>query len=180
MLTAKSDNKTENESIKLGIDIFMTKPFEPSALLGRINQLLKSRTDIKEKVRIQAITEAESKPIEAESTNEKMLAKIAKIIEDNISDPDLNVNLLCEKSEVAPKQLYRLIKKYMGLAPLDYIRRVRLQKAAMLISQHRFTVSEISYMVGFKTPSYFSKCFQNQFGVKPSQYQSDDETIGKK
>lgn len=180
MLTAKSDNKTENESIKLGIDIFMTKPFEPSALLGRINQLLKSRTDIKEKVRIQAITEAESKPIEAESTNEKMLAKIAKIIEDNISDPDLNVNLLCEKSDVAPKQLYRLIKKYMGLAPLDYIRRVRLQKAAMLLSQHRFTVSEISYMVGFKTPSYFSKCFQNQFGVKPSQYQSDDETIDKK
>lgn len=68
----------------------------------------------------------------------------------------------------------------MGLAPLDYIRRVRLQKAAMLLSQHRFTVSEISYMVGFKTPSYFSKCFQNQFGVKPSQYQSDDETIDKK
>lgn len=179
MLTAKSDNKTENESIKLGIDIFMTKPFEPSALLGRINQLLKSRTDIKEKVRIQAITEAESKPIEAESTNEKMLAKIAKIIEDNISDPDLNVNLLCEKSDIAPKQLYRLIKKYMGVPPLDYIRRVRLQKAAMLLSQRRFTVSEISYMVGFKTPSYFSKCFQNQFGVKPSQYQSDDETIGK-
>lgn len=180
MLTAKSDNKTENESIKLGIDIFMTKPFEPSALLGRISQLLKSRTDIKEKVRIQAITEAESKPIEAETNNEKMLAKIAKIIEDNISGPDLNVNLLCEKSEIAQKQLYRLIKKYMGVSPLDYIRRVRLQKAAMLLSQRRFTVSEISYMVGFKTPSYFAKCFQSQFGVKPSQYQSDDEMIDKK
>lgn len=180
MLTAKSDNKTENESIKLGIDIFMTKPFEPSALLGRISQLLKSRTDIKEKVRIQAITEAESKPIEAETNNEKMLAKIAKIIEDNISDPDLNVNLLCEKSEIAQKQLYRLIKKYLGVSPLDYIRRVRLQKAAMLLSQRRFTVSEISYMVGFKTPSYFAKCFQSQFGVKPSQYQSDDEMIDKK
>lgn len=179
MLTAKSDNKTENESIKLGIDVFMTKPFEPSALLGRINQLLKGRTEIKERVRIQAIAEAESKPIEAESINEKSLAKIAKIIEDNISDPDLNVNLLCEKSGIPNKQLYRLIKKYMGIAPLDYIRSVRLQKAAVLLSQHRFTVSEISYMVGFKTPSYFAKCFQNQFGVKPSQYQSDDESIGK-
>lgn len=179
MLTAKSDNKTENESIKLGIDVFMTKPFEPSALLGRIAQLLKARTEIKEKVRIQTIAEAEAKPIEAESANEKALAKIAKIIEENISDPDLNVNLLCEKSGIAQKQLYRLIKKYLGIAPLDYIRRVRLQKAAMLLSQHRFTVSEISYMVGFKTPSYFAKCFQNQFGVKPSQYQSDDDSTCK-
>lgn len=180
MLTAKSDNKTENESIKLGIDVFMTKPFEPTALLGRIKQLLKSRTDIKEKVRIETITEAEAKPIEAESINEKSLAKIAKIIEDNISDPDLNVNLLCEKSGIPNKQLYRLIKKYIGTAPLDYIRSVRLQKAAVLLSQHRFTVSEISYMVGFKSPSYFAKCFQNQFGIKPSLYQSDDESIGKK
>ncbi len=180
MLTAKSDNTTENESIKLGIDVFMGKPFEPAALLGRINHLLKLRSEIKEKLRIQTITQAESKPIKAESINEKSLAKIAKIIEENISDPDLNVNMLCEKSEISNKQLYRLIKKYMEMSPLDYVRSVRLQKAAMLLSQHRFTVSEISYMVGFKTPSYFAKCFQKHFGVKPSQYQSDDETIGKK
>lgn len=179
MLTAKSDNKTENESIKIGIDVFMAKPFEPMALLGRIRQLLKARTDIKETVRIQTIAQAKVKPIEAETVNEKMLAKIAKIIEENVSDPDLNVNLLCEKAGINSKQLYRLIKKYMGLTPLDYIRRVRLQKAAMLISQRRFTVAEISYMVGFKTPSYFAKCFQNQFGVKPSMYQSDNEKVGK-
>lgn len=174
MLTAKSDNKTETDSIKLGVDAFMGKPFEPSSLLGRINQLLKARTEFKQRVRIQAITEVESKPIEAESINEKSLARIARIIEENISDPDLNVNQLCEKSGMPNKQLYRLIKKYMGQSPLDYIRSVRLQKAAVLLSQHRFTVSEISYMVGFKTPSYFAKCFQNQFGVKPSQYKSDD------
>lgn len=174
MLTAKSDNKTESESIKLGIEVFMAKPFEPSALQGRIAQLLKARKELKERARIQAITEAESKPIEAESNNEKQLAKIAKLIEENISDPDLNVNMLCEKSGISSKQLYRLIKKYMGIAPLDYIKSVRLQKAAVLLSQQRFTVSEICYMVGFKTPSYFARCFQAQYGVKPSQYTSDD------
>ncbi|MDE6094504.1 MAG: helix-turn-helix transcriptional regulator, partial [Muribaculaceae bacterium] len=125
-------------------------------------------------------TEAETKPIEAESVNEKNLAKIAKIIEDNISDPDLNVNMLCERSGIPNKQLYRLVRKYMGTAPLDYIRRVRLQKAALLLSQNRFTVSEISYMVGFKTPSYFAKCFQSQYGVKPSQYKSEDESVSYK
>ncbi len=180
MLTAKSDNKTETESIKLGIDVYMTKPFDPSVLLGRICHLLKGRNEIKEKVRIQTIAEAEAKPIQAESVNEKLLAKIAKIIENNISDPDLNVNLLCEKSGIPNKQLYRLIKKHMDIAPLDYIRRVRLQKAAVLLSQHRFTVAEISYMVGFKTPSYFAKCFQNQYGVKPSQYESEDENVSLK
>lgn len=177
MLTAKSDNATENESIKAGIDAFMSKPFEPGALLARIRQLLKSRYEMKERARMQVIAEAEAKPIEAESVNEKALAKIAKIIEDNVSDPDLNVNQLSEKAGIGQKQLYRLIKKYIGVSPVDYIRRVRLQKAAMLLSQHRFTVSEVSYMVGFKTPSYFTKCFQNQYGVKPSMYRSDDESI---
>lgn len=173
MLTAKSDNITENESVKLGIDTFMPKPFEPSVLMGRISLLIKARSELQKSVRIQSITEA--KPIEAESVSEKQLAKIAKVLEENISDPDLNVNFLCEKSGIPNKQLYRIIKKYMGIGPLDYIRRVRLQKAAMLLSQHRFTVAEVSYMVGFTTPSYFAKCFQNQFGVKPSQYQSENE-----
>jgi len=178
MLTAKSDNMTENESIKLGIDIFMPKPFDPTVLMSRIKHLIKSRNDITENVRIQAITAP--KPIEAISTTEKQLSKIAKIIEDNVSDPDLNVNLLCEKSGIPNKQLYRIIKKFIGVSPVDYIRRVRLQKAAMLISQHRFTVSEICYMVGFKTPSYFAKCFQAEYGVKPSHYMSDDDTSSKK
>lgn len=172
MLTAKADNFTETESVKLGIDAFMSKPFEPSVLLGRVSQLIKARSDLRESVRIESITE--TKPIKAESVNEKLLAKIAKIVEENISDPDLTVNFLSEKSGLPNKQLYRIIKKYMGVGPLDYIRRVRLQKAAMLLAQHRFTVAEISYMVGFKTPSYFAKCFQAQFGVKPSQYQSED------
>lgn len=177
MLTAKTDNDTENKSVKLGIDIFMAKPFDPNLLIGRIEHLLKSRYEIREKIRINTLTE--TKPIEAESAAEKQLAKIAKIVEDNISDPDMNVNFLCEKSEIPQKQLYRLIKKYMGVAPLDYIRRVRLQKAAMLLGQKRFTVSEISYMVGFKTPSYFAKCFQSQYGIKPSQYESDDDSTSK-
>lgn len=172
MLTAKTDNVTENKSVRLGIDVFMSKPFDPDILTGRIRHLLKSRSEIREKLRISALTE--TKPIEAESTAEKQLARIAKIIEENISDPDLNVNSLCEKCDIPQKQLYRLIKKYMDVAPVDYIRRVRLQKAAMLLGQKRFAVSEIGYMVGFKTPSYFAKCFQAQYGVKPSMYEPGD------
>ncbi|MCM1401513.1 MAG: ATP-binding protein [Bacteroides sp.] len=174
MLTAKSDNTTETESVKVGVEVFMSKPFEPAVLMGRVRHILQSLRSLREKVRIEAITHP--KPIEAESVTEKQLAKIAKVVEENVSDPELNVNELCEKTGIPNKQLYRIIKKHIGVSPLDYIRRVRLQKAAMLLSQHRFTVSEVTYMVGFKTPSYFAKCFQAEYGVKPSQYKSDDES----
>lgn len=175
MLTAQSDNDTESESVKSGVDIFMEKPFVPSVLQGRIAHLLQVRAKLQESIRIEAITEA--KPIQAESASEKLLAQVSQIIEDNISDPDLNVSMVCEKSGIPNKQLYRLIKKYLGMGPLDYIRSVRLQKAAMLLSQKRFTVSEVCYMVGFKSASYFAKCFQEKFGVKPSQYPPEGQSV---
>ncbi len=175
MLTAKDDSGTEQESIGLGVEVFMPKPFEPKVLAARISQLLRSRAEIKEKVRMQTIAEAADRPIEAESSNERLMARVAKVIEDNMSDPDLNVNMLCEKSGISNKQLYRLVKKFMGMSPVDYIKSVRLRKAAVLLGKHRFTVAEISYMVGFNTPSYFAKNFQSMFGVSPSQYRPDDE-----
>lgn len=132
---------------------------------------------VKEKIRAQAIVHSKEQPIEAESSSEKTLAKIAKTIEENISDPELNVSVLSEKTGISSKQLYRLLKKYMDMTPVDYIRNVRLRKAAVLLKQRRFTVSEISYMVGFNTPSYFTKCFQKEFGVKPSQYSADNEDM---
>lgn len=173
MLTAKSDSITENESLRLGVDLFMAKPFEPQVLVERVSRLIKLRAEMMERVRVETIARAEEHPIEAQSVGEKLLAKIAKTIEDNIADPDLNVNMLCEKTGIANKQLYRLVKKHFDISPLDYIRSVRLRKAAMLLEQQRFTVAEISYMVGFKTPSYFAKCFQNVYGATPSQYAAE-------
>ena len=127
MLTAKSDNKTENESIKLGIDVFMTKPFEPSALIGRISHLLKGRNELKEKVRIQTIAEAESKPIEAESVNEKTLAKIAKVIEENISDQSMYNNLKRTYMK-GTEQFKAIIKNYLdNRAKEDELFRVKYE-----------------------------------------------------
>lgn len=100
--------------------------------------------------------------------------RVSAIIEENMDDPDLNVAALAEKSGIGTKQLYRLVKKYVGDTPVDYIRKMRLRKAAMLLEQHKLTVSEIMYMVGFKTPSYFSKCFQAEYGCTPSEYARRD------
>jgi AraC-like DNA-binding protein len=108
--------------------------------------------------------------MEARSWDEKFLSDITRIIEDKIADADLNVNRLSELSGISSKQIYRRIKQLTGLSPVDYIRSIRLKKAAMLLSQQKFTVAEVMYLVGFSNYSYFSKCFQAKYGSTPKQY----------
>ena len=168
MLTAKNDSETETHSALSGIDVFIGKPFDAPLLVARVGQMLKAKDDMRRSARIETITTPQ--PIEAESTAEKQLAAISQAIEAHISDPDLNVNSLSETTGIHSKQMYRLVKKYVGVTPVEYIKQMRLRKAAMLLEQQKFTVSEIMYMVGFSSSSYFSKCFAAQYGCTPSQY----------
>lgn len=169
LLTAKDDFVTESESVRLGIDAFMSKPFDAEMLLSRVKQLLNSKAALRSQVRMEEITSSVAM-IEAESVDEKLLSDIIKVIEDNIDSQELNVNFVCEKVGLSTKQLYRKIKQHIGITPVEYIKQIRLKKAAMLIQQKKFTISEVMYMVGFSSPSYFSKCFQQQFGKTPRQY----------
>lgn len=171
LLTAKNDKKTELESIRAHIDAFITKPFEPEILLSRIGQLLYTKKAMEAKLRIEAITTPEH--IEAISHDEKFLATITEIIEDKVADDTLNVNALCEIAEINSKQVYRKIKRLTGMTPVEYIKSIRMKKAAMLLQQQKFTVAEVMYMVGFSSHSYFSKCFQAEFGKSPRQYIND-------
>ena len=171
MLTAKDDKKTELESIQQNINFFLSKPFESDILLSRIDQLLSDRRQIQAKARIEAITTP--KNIDAVSTDEQFLSVITSIIEDRISDPDLNVNALVDISGINNKQLYRKVKQLTGLTPVEYIKTIRMKKSAMLLAQKKFTVAEVMYMVGYSSHSYFSKCFQSEFDKSPKQYMED-------
>lgn len=173
LLTAKDDKSTELESINLNVDAFISKPFDPELLLSRVDQLLKSKQQIETKLRIESIDTP--KAIEATSPDERLLSEIIQIIENKIADPDLNVNSLSTISGIGSKQIYRKIKQLTGLSPVEYIRSIRLKKAAMLLSQNKFTVAEVMYMVGFSNHSYFSKCFQSEFGQTPKQFMEDNQ-----
>ncbi|MDE5655739.1 MAG: response regulator, partial [Muribaculaceae bacterium] len=170
LLTAKTDTDLESESVRLGVDMFMTKPFEAPLLKARVEQMLSSRDKVRRAARIESITEA--RPIEAESDHERLLARITEAVENHIADTQLGVGMLSEITGIQSKQLYRLLKRYVGVSPVDFIRQTRLRKAAMLLEQGRFTVSEVMYMVGFSSPGYFSKCFAAIYGCTPSQYKN--------
>lgn len=171
MLTAKDDRKTESESIKIGVECFLAKPFDLDFLLSRIKQLTSAHKKLEEKVRIEALsTPAQTKAV---SINECFLSNITKIIEDKVADPDFNVNALAQISEMDTKQLYRRIKQLTGKSPVDYIRSIRMKKASMLLSQKKFSIAEVMYLVGFSNHSYFAKCFQNEFGKTPRQFMEE-------
>ncbi len=168
LLTAKTDKNTELESIRLHVDAFITKPFEPDILLLRVEQLLSVKQEHEAKIRMELLSAP--KEIEAVSYDEKFLADVTRLIEEHLAESELNVNALCEWAGVPNKQMYRKIKSMTGMTPVEYIKSIRMKKAAMLLRQHKFSVAEVMYMVGFSNHSYFSKCFQNAFGVTPKQY----------
>ena len=92
------------------------------------------------------------------------------VIEENFSNPDLNINFLADKLNISRSGLFAKIKTLADITPNEMIQLVRLKRAAQLLREKRNTVSEVGYMVGFSNPSYFSKCFQKQFGVRPTDY----------
>lgn len=172
LLTAKDDKETELESIQLNIDAFIPKPFETDILLSRVEQLIQKRQKLESKIRLETI--AEPREIEAESQDEKFLSRITHIVEEHLADSDLNVNALCEISGVNNKQIYRKMKQLTGMTPVEFIRSVRMKKAAMLLRQQKFSVAEVMYMVGFSNHSYFSKCFKAEFNVTPLQFKDEN------
>jgi signal transduction histidine kinase/ligand-binding sensor domain-containing protein/DNA-binding response OmpR family regulator len=174
MLTAKDDKSTELLGYRTGADAFIAKPFEIGYLSDRLQQLLRGRNLLMQKVRQEAIIQPREK--EVLSADEKLLATITQIIENEITNPDLNVNVLSEKSGYSLKQVYRRIKSLTGQTAVDYIRSVRLKKAAILLSRKTFTVAEVMYMVGFSNHSYFAKRFQEMYGKSPKQY-TEEGTI---
>ena len=100
-----------------------------------------------------------------------------KLIEENFSNPDLNVNFLADKLNISRSGLFAKIKTLADITPNEMIQMVRLKRAAQLLQENKYTVSEIGYMVGFSNPSYFSKCFQKQFGIRPVDFMKQNTLL---
>lgn len=168
LLTAKNDSDIEYQSALLGIDAFIAKPFDSSLLVARIKQLLGNKKRLEQQMRIEHIQQPELKgeiPVD-----EKLLFRITATIEEHIDNSDLSVEMLSQLIGISQKQLYRKIKSLTGMSTVEYIRSIRLKKAALLFHNGNFTVAEVMYMVGFSNASYFTRCFVAEFGKTPMEY----------
>ena len=168
MLTAKTDDDSKVEGMDVGADTYIEKPFSVQYLEACIRNMLEIRRRLIEKFSTQpleSVTEIACNP-----TDNDFLTRMNKLIEDNFSNSELNVNFLAEQLNISRSGLFAKIKTLADITPNEMIQIVRLKRAAQLLKDNKYSVSEIGYMVGFSNPSYFSKCFQKQFGIRPVDY----------
>ncbi len=166
LLTALSDNENQMKGYKLGADGYLTKPFDPSLLKTRIENIIKARVDLKEK--FSDDVESSVDVLTHSPIDEEFMNRLTGIIEENISDTNLTGSSLCAELGISSSTLYRRLKELTDLSPNEFIRTIRLKKAFQLLKTKRNNVSEVSDLVGFNDPYYFSRCFKKQFGYPPS------------
>lgn len=172
ILTAHNDSRTELSAYEYA-DAFVTKPFDLNYLCDLSKKLIiKSRKFVEKSRQKELITPPSEELV---SSDEQFLRQINAIIEDSLSDPDLNVSTLCRKSGMGDKQVYRKIKQLTGMSVVEYIRDIRLRKAAMFLRQDKLSVSEIMYLVGFSNASYFTRCFKETYGLSPKEFSKQEQ-----
>lgn len=168
LLTAKSDIHAKIEGMDCGADAYIEKPFSLQYLRSRIKNLIDLREMLYQKFSKMPLMPLKS--VAVNRADEEFLARMNGIIEGNFFNPDLSIDYLADKLCISRSGLFAKIKTLTNVTPNELIQVVRLKKAAALLAENKYRINEISYMVGFNNPSYFSKCFQKQFGVKPGEF----------
>lgn len=168
LLTAKTDTKSKLAGLETGADEYLTKPFDRLELLTRVNNLLASRKQLKERFSRQLLVQPSE--VTVTSTDEKFLQNVFALLEKNLSNADFDLSAFSQEIGVSQTHLHRKLTALLGQSPNDLIRSLRLKRAASLLSQQHGNVSEIAFMVGFTNPNYFTKCFKDQFGQTPTEY----------
>lgn len=166
MLSAKAMVKDRLEGIDSGADMYLSKPFELDILKSSLAQLITSRQIMFKKFYSGITKQGKEKTT---SLDNDFIQKILHFINENISEPELTVELLSSKIFLSRSQLYRKIKTLTGVSVNEFIRNVRLEKAKQLIEKGNNNINEISYKVGFTSPSYFAKCYKVKYGYLPTQ-----------
>ena len=179
LLTARALSHHQIEGYESGADAYITKPFSAEVLMARIGNLLKSRHQLKDLFGKVAGTEG-TDPVETPAEelapqNKKedaFVTKFRDFVEKNLADSDLNVETIGAELGLSRVQLYRKVKALTGQSPVELLRTARLQKGRELLQATDKNVSEVAYEVGFTAPSYFTKCFKDEFGISPSDLSS--------
>ena len=167
MLTAKNLEEHRAEGYEHGADSYITKPFHSKVLLARIENLLRQRQLLKNLYQGAQEAEKEISESHLEDRDKQFLKQLQAIIQKNLSDSEFGVEDMGQQIGLSRVQLYRKVKAMTGSSVVDLLRKARLAKARRLLETRSMSVSEVAYEVGFSAPSYFTKCFKEEYGMLP-------------
>ena len=168
LLTARADIDSKIKGMKLGADDYIEKPFSWNFLEAKIKNILENRERLRKIYFDSPYALASS--IGTNKREEEFVIKINNIIQDHLTDPDFSIDVVAEKMNMSRSSLYRKIHSMLQMSPNDFIKLERLKAAARLLSENNYSINEVSYKLGFSSPSYFSKCFTKQFGIMPKDF----------
>lgn len=167
LLTALGENENKIKGYKIGVDGYLVKPFDPSLLKSRIDNIIKTRFELKQ--RFSDETESDVTSLAHSQLDIDLISQIKEIIEANLGSNDLTPAFLSSELALSSSKLYRKITELTDMSPNEFIRTIRLKKAASLLKTKNYNVSEVANTVGFNDPLYFSRRFKKQFGCAPSE-----------
>ncbi len=168
LVTAKSRDEDRAKGLDIGADAYITKPFNPDILKKTVANVLENRERLKGK--FASSSEGKIDKMVMKSSDEILIERVMKIINENISNPDLNVEMLSHGVGMSRVHMHRKLKELTNQSARDFIRTIRLKQAGNLLSDNKLTISEVAYAVGFSTLSHFSSCFRDFYGMTPKEY----------
>jgi DNA-binding response OmpR family regulator/nitrogen-specific signal transduction histidine kinase len=168
LVTALGSREHEIEGLSHGADDYITKPFDLVILQTKVENILSVRQSLRQKYTSEMLLQP--KNIILSSPDERFLQKAIEVVENNISDPELDIERFASEIGVSRMQLYRKLDALTEMTVKEFIRSIRLKRAAQLLVQKKLNVSEVAYAVGFKDLSHFRKCFKQEFSMSASEY----------
>ena len=169
LLSAKTDTATKIEGLNIGADVYMEKPFSSEQLRAQINSIISNRNSFREKLLKSPLDYYKQNNVESDA-NTEFIEKLNNIILENLVNDNFSIENLSEMFLMSRSNLHKKIKNVTGMTPNDYIKLIRLNQSAQLLATGKYKINEVCYLVGFNTPSYFSKCFYEHFGKLPKDF----------
>lgn len=169
LLSAKTDTPTKIEGLSKGADVYLEKPFSLEQLKAQINSIIENRNNIRNSF-VKSPLQYFKQNTTENTENAEFIEKLNSHILENMSDENFTIDNLSGQFYMSRSNFHKKIKNITGMTPNDYIKLIRLNQSAQLLASGKYKINEVCYMVGFNTPSYFSKCFQEQFGKLPKEF----------
>ena len=169
LLSAKSAIESRLQAMQEGADDYVTKPFEPEYLRARVKNLIKQRQILETSYR-QRLMRLDPQKTDEELKGDSFLAKLLNIMDKQMDNNALTVDELVDDMGMGRTVFFNKLKSLTGLSPVEFIREMRIKRAAQLLEQKNYNITEVTYMVGMNDSRYFAKCFKATYGVTPSEY----------